>query len=73
MRGSMSVRGLCVLKLKAVPHPKVLKRLPLNALLSDNLLHLLTTSDLVNKVDFVQERHVHNTLLLKLVWSKLCL
>lgn len=73
MRGSMSVRGLCVLKLKAVPHPTVPKQLPLNALLSDNLPHLLTTSDLVNKVDFVQERHVHNTLLLKLVWSKLCL
>ena len=30
MRGPMAVMGLYRLKLKAVPHPKSLKRLPLN-------------------------------------------
>lgn len=63
----MAVRGLYSLKLKAVPHPKLSKQLPLNALLPGAPLHPLAPFILVEKVGFGQERHVNNDLLLQLV------
>ena len=46
-RGLLGTWGLYSLKLKAVPHPKSLKRLPLNALLPDVLQYPLAASILV--------------------------
>ena len=46
----MAVRGLYSLKLKAVPHPKSKKWLPLNALLPGVLRYPLAASILVSRL-----------------------
>lgn len=54
-RGPMAVRGLYSLKLKAVPHPKLLELLPLNALLPDVLQYPLAASILVSRLVLVKK------------------
>ena len=51
----MAVRGLYSLKLKAVPHPKLSKQLPLNALSPDVLRYPLAASILVFRSVLVKE------------------
>ena len=62
-RGPMAVRGLYSLKLKAVPHPKSLKRLPVNALLPDVLQYPVAASILVSRLVSAKE-DMSNALLL---------
>ena len=66
-RGDLDTWGLYSLKLKAVPHPKLSKQLPLNALLPGAPPSPLAPFTLVEKVGFGQDRHANNDLLLKLV------
>ena len=54
-RGLLGTWGLYSPKLKAVPHPKLLKRLPLNALLPDVLPYPLAASILVSRLVSVKE------------------
>ena len=54
-RGYLGTWGLYSLKLKAVPHPKSLKRLPLNALLPDVLPYPLAASILVSRLVSVKK------------------
>ena len=54
-RGLLGTWGLYSPKLKAVPHPKSLKRLPLNALLPDVLRYPLAASILVSRLVSVKK------------------
>ena len=55
MRGLLGTWGLYSLKLKAVPHPKPPKRLPLSALLPDVLQYPLAASTLVSRLVSVKK------------------
>ena len=54
-RGDLGTWGLYSLKLKAVPHPKLLEQLPLNALLPDVLPYPLAASVLVSRLVSVKK------------------
>mgnify|MGYP001790337683 CR=1 FL=1 len=66
VRGLLGTWGLYSLKLKAVPHPKPSKRLPLSALLPDALQYPLAASTSL-KVGFGQEGRANDASLMTLV------